>query len=116
MAMSSSAEGSPNWWRNSAAIVAPSSGSKVWWAAPLSAMARWNRPSVAGMASMLQTLNAPADSPPMVIRSGSPPKADTFSCTQARAATWSSVPLIPQVAKSPPRWLPRSQNPSAPSR
>ena len=109
-------EGLPRRPRNSVAIPEPSSGSNVWCAAPLWAMARWNRPSVDGIASMLQTLNAPADSPPMVIRSGSPPNPAMFRCTQVRAATWSSVPLMPQVAKSSPRWLPRSQKPNAPSR
>ena len=37
----------------------------------------------------------PADWPPMVIRSGSPPKAAMFRLTQRVAACWSRKPKLP---------------------
>ena len=55
--------------------------------APLSPMARANRPSVNGDAINALTENDPADSPKIVTCAGSPPKAAMFSRTQRRAAT-----------------------------
>ena len=71
----SSADGLSTAARNWAAMPAPASGSWALWAAPLWAIARWTSPSPWGEASTLQTLKAPADSPPTVTWSGSPPKA-----------------------------------------
>lgn len=48
-----------------------------------------------------ETLIAPADWPNSVTLSGSPPKAAMFSCTQCRAATWSSSPQFPRAWLSP---------------
>lgn len=48
-----------------------------------------------------EMLIAPADWPNSVTLSGSPPKALMFSCTQCRAAIWSSSPQFPLAWLSP---------------
>ena len=73
------------------------------------AMARWNSPAAAGMASSEITDPAPADSPNTVTRTGSPPKAAMLPATQRSAATWSSRP---RLAGAPVSWA----KPSMPSR
>ncbi|MNV49934.1 hypothetical protein D3C71_1419080 [compost metagenome] len=62
--------------------------------APLSIMARANRPLAPGIASSAAMLMLPADSPKTVTLSGSPPKAAILPCTQRRAASWSSKPAL----------------------
>ena len=72
------------------AELAPGAGGR---AAPgLWRMARWNRPAAAGAVSSREIEAEPAEKPNAVTRDGSPPKAATFSRTQARAASWSSRP------------------------
>ena len=57
----------------------------------------------------------PADSPAMVTLDGSPPNAAMLSCTHCSAATWSSMPTLPDWAYSP-KCPPRFMNPWTPSR
>ena len=59
---------------------------------PLSSTARRNRPFASGDPMSAPTLIAPADSPKIVTRDGSPPKRAMLRRTQSRAATWSSSP------------------------
>ena len=59
---------------------------------PLWIMAPANRPRDPGATRCVQTDQPPADSPPIVTRAGSPPKAGMFSCTQRSAACWSISP------------------------
>ena len=67
-----------------------------WWrtsiTAPLSPMARWNSPLAKGDAIRQLTAMEPADSPKIVTRCGSPPKAAMLLCTHWRAAIMSSRP------------------------
>ena len=70
-------------------------------AAPLCRIARRNSPRAPGRPAAGPTLCAPADSPAMVTRSGSPPKAAMFSCTHSSAAIWSSSPNAPEPGRSP---------------
>ena len=58
------------------------------------AMARWNRPFAAGIASSAAITPAPADSPKTVTFAGSPPNCSMFSWTQRSAATASSRPRL----------------------
>ena len=81
--------------------VSPMSWVRVWAAAPDWVMAWANSPSADGIASRVVMLMAPADSPAMVTRDGSPPNAAMFCCTHLSAATWS--------------WSPRLARPSATS-
>ncbi|MBP1635330.1 MAG: hypothetical protein H6Q10_1904 [Acidobacteria bacterium] len=60
--------------------------------APLSPIAFWTSPFASGEATSALTEKDPADSPKIVTFPGSPPKAAMLSCTQRRAATWSSRP------------------------
>ena len=60
--------------------------------APLSPMARWNRPCESGDAMSALTAKEPADSPKIVTLPGSPPNAAMFFFTHCSAATWSSRP------------------------
>ena len=53
----------------------------------LCAIALWNSPFAAGVASSVTTLHPPADSPKTVTLSGSPPKPATLSRTHLSAAT-----------------------------
>src|SRR5262245_56819361 len=46
---------------------------------PLSVMARWNRPALAGDTRCAHTLTPPADSPKIVTFAGSPPKLAMFA-------------------------------------
>ena len=58
---------------------------------PLWMMAFWKSPSFWGLVSWAQTLPPPADWPPMVMLSGSPPKAAIFYFAQripARRSRW----------------------------
>ena len=59
------------------------------WAIP-----RRNSPAACGMVARAINEPAPADWPTTVTVSGSPPKPAMFSCTQPRAATWSSRPRL----------------------
>ena len=59
---------------------------------PLCPMARWKSPAASGVAIRVFTLHDPADSPKIVTRSGSPPKAAMLSRTHSSAATWSRTP------------------------
>jgi hypothetical protein len=59
---------------------------------PLWIMAPANRSRDPGATRWEQTDHPPADSPPIVTRAGSPPKAAMFSCTQRSAACWSISP------------------------
>ena len=70
--------------------------------APLWMIARWKRPLASGIASSVETLRPPPDSPNTVTRPGSPPNASMLSRTHARAATMSSMPAQPDAANSPP--------------
>ncbi len=58
----------------------------------LSAMARWNRPPAWGTSITDMTAPAPADSPKIVTRLGSPPKVAMLSRTHSSAATMESGP------------------------
>ena len=49
-------------------------------------------PLVSGEANNIPTECAPADSPKMVTRPGSPPNAAMFCLTHLSAATWSISP------------------------
>ena len=60
--------------------------------APLSPIAPAIEAPERGEAMSALTESDPADSPAMVTRFGSPPKAAMFCCTQRRAATWSRRP------------------------
>src|SRR5580704_13442247 len=55
--------------------------------APLSPIARWNRPLARGEATSALTDIEPADSPKMVTLSGSPPNVAMFFLTHSSAAT-----------------------------
>ena len=59
---------------------------------PLDPIAWANKPWQSGEAIKEQTDIEPADSPTMVMRFGSPPKAAIFSFTHWIAATWSNKP------------------------
>ena len=85
------------------------------WAAPDWAMALWNRPSAASIASRLVTDIDPADSPKIVTLPGSPPKAAMLSRTHSRAAIWSSRPQLAEPATESSSH-PSSMKPKAPSR
>ena len=67
-------------------------GGRLAIAAPLSQIAPAIRPFESGDAISALTEIDPADSPAMVTRAGSPPKAAMFCCTHRSAATWSSRP------------------------
>lgn len=58
----------------------------------LDPMAWANSPLLVGEAISALTDADPADSPAIVIRSGSPPKAAMLSLTQRMAAAWSMNP------------------------
>jgi hypothetical protein len=45
----------------------------------------------------MQTFNAPADSPKIITRAGSRPKASAFVRTHVNAAIWSSSPKLPST-------------------
>ncbi len=82
---------------NSAANLAPDcsacargTGGSVPITEPLSPMAPAIRSLDRGEAIWALTETEPADSPAMVTRRGSPPKAAMLSRTQRRAALWSS--------------------------
>ena len=84
--------------------------------APLCRMARWNRPAGRRDArAAWPTLIAPADSPKIVTRSGSPPNAATLSRTHSSAATWSRMPALPEPS-NPSAMPSRCRNPSTPRR
>jgi hypothetical protein len=59
---------------------------------PLSPMAPAIRPLACGLIICALTENEPADSPAMVTRAGSPPKAAMFFFTHCSAAAWSIRP------------------------
>ena len=79
-------------------------------------MARWKRPTAAGMASRVLTFIPPPDSPKIVTLPGSPPNPAMLSRTHSSAAWMSSMPLIPDVATSGPPTSARWANPRAPRR
>ena len=85
-------------------------------AAPLCTMARWNSPRAEGIASSVQTFPPPPDSPKMVTLPESPPKRSMLSRTHSSAATMSSVPALPDAAKSDPPTDERSRKPKMLSR
>ncbi len=66
---------------------------------PLIAIARWNRPSAAGIPISVLTLPAPPDCPKIVTLLGSPPKRSMLSRTQRSAWTMSSMPTLLASAK-----------------
>ena len=72
-------------------------------AAPLWAMARWNRPGREATPSSVPTLMPPADSPKIVTLPGSPPKAAMLSRTHAGRPTWSRMPWCPTRRSASPR-------------
>ena len=59
--------------------------------APLSEIARWNKPFASGDPVSAATSAAPADSPKIVTLFGSPPNAAMFFCTQRSAAMLSLI-------------------------
>ena len=59
-------------------------------------------PSAAGQTSRSATIAAPADWPPSVTRSGSPPNAAISRRTHSSTATWSSRPQLPYAQPSEP--------------
>ena len=59
---------------------------------PLSKIARWNSPALAGDMTRAAVLVDPADWPPTVTLPGSPPNAAMLRCTQRSAACWSISP------------------------
>lgn len=63
--------------------------------APLCMMAAWKRPLDWGETMCTETDAAPADSPKIVTRPGSPPNAATLSRTQRSAACWSFTCTLP---------------------
>ena len=65
--------------------------------APLSEMARRNRPFDNGDPTSPADSDAPADSPKIVTLSGSPPKAAMFFCTQVSAASASRTAWLPDA-------------------
>jgi hypothetical protein len=67
---------------------------------PDSMMTLVKSPRDAGMTRWLLMEPAPADSPKMVTREGSPPKAATLRCTQRIAARWSCTPLLPVLPRA----------------
>ena len=67
-------------------------------AAPLCDMARWNKPRAGGEISRERTSMPPADSPVIVTRCGSPPKASMFSRIHFNAWMMSSVPKLPEAS------------------
>jgi hypothetical protein len=62
----------------------------------------WNSPLALGIASSVQTFAPPPDWPMIVTLPGSPPKAATLSRTHSSAATMSSMPTLPELAKRSP--------------
>ena len=71
---------------NASALARASAAVNTVCAPPLSMMADWNSPSDDGAARSAQMFFAPAESPPTVMRSGSPPKSAIVSPTHASAA------------------------------
>ena len=59
---------------------------------PLCAIARWNNPRAGGEVICAHVDPPPADSPNIVTRRRSPPKAPMLPCTQRSAACWSARP------------------------
>jgi len=58
--------------------------------------------STTGLMRCMQAEPPPADSPPTVTLSGSPPKAAMLRCTQRSAERWSSSPRSPLKSASMP--------------
>src|SRR5207344_2435571 len=72
-------------------VDASDSGGKVE-VGELSYSARWNSPAASGEITLAPVSDAPADWPPNVTRSGSPPKESMLRCTQRNAAWMSRMP------------------------
>ena len=68
---------------------------------PLSMIAWVKQPFTPGQTSILVTEAPPADSPAMVMRSGSPPKASTLSRIQLSARIWSLRPQLESKSSQP---------------
>ena len=86
-ALSFSATSSPA--RSTCAIVAEARSNP---SAPLSPIARWNKPFESGEAMSARTSMEPADWPKMVTLPGSPPNCAILSWTHWSAAIWSRIP------------------------
>ena len=75
---------------------APAAGIEFQWAnAPDSIAAAAKSPFDRSDTTCVETAEAPADSPKIMTRSGSPPKAAAFCWTHRIAARWSCVPKLP---------------------